>query len=427
MGLNQWLPEYVKRVLERLAESGYSAYCVGGCVRDAIMQRPVHDWDVATSAQPFEITRLFPKTAMTGERFGTVTIISHEGLVEVTTYRTEGGYKDARHPDSVEFLSDIEGDLRRRDFTINAIAASISGEIVDLFGGCVDIGNRIIRCVGDPVERFREDALRMFRAFRFKAELDFEVEQVTLGAITENASIARRISVERIRVELEKTLLSHKPEIAGEIIEAGLLDKYLIIDKPKSCIQFTVLERIARLPSEPALRWSAFCAVLQSSGLIESAADFLRNLKHDKKTINACSAGLSIGEIPGDIARIKRMLAKRGALATRCAAAACEVLQTVWQGSRGLVAACLTDAGFLTYLEHVDAIIASSECYSLKGLRISGSDLIARGHPSGIGIGRTLEALLDHVIDNPEDNDYDTLLKIADYMKQSALDREGST
>jgi len=222
-------PEYIVSALKRVAAEGHECFLVGGCVRDAVMNRQIHDWDFATSATPAEIARLFPKTLMTGERFGTVTVVLPECSVEITTFRTEGVYSDGRHPSEVEFLSSVCEDLSRRDFTINAMAKSADGEIIDPFDGKRDINSRIIRCVGSPNIRFSEDALRMFRAFRFRAQLGFEIDGETERAIYSNAGMASRISSERVRIELEKTLLSKQPEIAAEMINAGLLDRFLVL------------------------------------------------------------------------------------------------------------------------------------------------------------------------------------------------------
>jgi len=169
------------------------------------MDRPVHDWDLATSATPVDVARLFPKTVQTGEKFGTVTIVLPEGTVEATTFRTEGEYNNGRRPEKVEFISNIAEDLSRRDFTMNAMAQSVDGELIDPFGGLKDIKNGIIRCVGGPNTRFSEDALRMFRAYRFSAQFGFTIETETLHAIYANTGSAERISAERIRIELEKT------------------------------------------------------------------------------------------------------------------------------------------------------------------------------------------------------------------------------
>ena len=173
-------PEHIAFILKKLASEGFEAFLVGGCVRDAVMGRPVHDWDLATSATPVDVARLFEKSILTGEKFGTVTVVVQECPVEVTTFRTEGEYLDGRRPESVEFVSSLEEDLSRRDFTINAMAESVEGELIDPFGGIKDIELGVIRCVGGPNTRFSEDALRMFRALRFSAEFGFEIESDTL-------------------------------------------------------------------------------------------------------------------------------------------------------------------------------------------------------------------------------------------------------
>ena len=408
-------PGYAAQVLRRLTESGYAAFFVGGCVRDAIMGRTVHDWDVATSAEPREIAGLFKKAVMTGERFGTVTVIQPEGSVEVTTFRRESGYEDARHPGSVEFVKRLDDDLRRRDFTINAIAASINGEIIDLYEGEKDINSRVIRCVGDPDQRFSEDALRMFRAYRFRAELGFEIEPLTQRAIINNLDKAKIVSAERIRVELEKTILSQKPETAGEIVEVGLLDKYLAAavnygntEDSRGNATFSLenlakLKRLSALPAESALRWCAFCAILLSSGHIEAASKFLRDLRLDGKTIRRCSAALSIPGFPDNRAGIKHLLAKHGTNTVRCSAAARD---TLCKEER--------ENAPMRFLAETDETIASGECFSLSSLDVTGDDLIAAlGHIPGRKIGDMLDALLSHVIENPEDNKRETLLNLS--------------
>jgi len=277
-------PEHIVFLIKRLTAEGHTVYMTGGSVRDRIMGRPVHDWDLATSAAPVDVARLFPKTVMTAERFGTIIVVLRESSVEVTTFRTEGEYQDGRRPENVEFVSSINEDLSRRDFTINAMAESIDGEILDPFGGREDINNGIIRCVGGPNTRFSEDGLRMFRALRFSAEFGFEIESGTLQAIYANASAAARISAERIRIELEKTILSQRPEIAGEMIKIGLLDKFMAVSGKNP----GGLEKIAKLPEEPLLRWCAFCAVLLQKRYINTATELLHDLRLDKKTITTC-------------------------------------------------------------------------------------------------------------------------------------------
>ena len=384
-------PEHIAFVLNRLASEGHDSYLVGGCVRDAVMNRPIHDWDLATSATPVDVARLFPKTVSTGEKFGTVTVVLPECPVEVTTFRTEGEYIDGRHPEEVEFVSNITEDLSRRDFTMNAIAESVDGELIDPFNGIEDIENGIIRCVGGPNTRFSEDALRMFRALRFCAQLGFTIENETLQAIYSGAGMASQISAERVRMEVEKTLMSQKPEIVGEMIKIGLLDKYVAISGKSP----DGLEEIAKLPEEPTLRWCALCAILLDKHYINTATEFLHNMHLDGKTIKTCLRALTITDFPDDEKRIKRLLSKNDTVVVRCAAAASEAL-----------CEC-------SLLEKIDKILSSGECVTLVGLAIAGRDLLAIGHPEGRELGETLNKLLEHVIENPSDNNREILLELA--------------
>ena len=383
-------PEHIASVLNRLTSDGHDAFLVGGCVRDTVMGRPVHDWDLATSAAPVDVARLFPKTVMTGEKFGTVTVVLPECTVEVTTFRAESDYIDGRRPEHIEFVSSLNEDLSRRDFTINAMAESAGGELFDPFGGIKDIKEGLIRCVGGPNTRFTEDALRMFRAFRFSAELGFIIESETLHAIYANAGMAKLISAERVRTEIIKILMSQKPEIAGEMIKVGLLDRYVTTSgkSPEG------LEKIAELPVEVLLRGCAFCAILLKKGLISSAIKFLRDMRLDGKTAKTCLHALAITDIPDNRVGIKRLLAKYGTDIVRCAAA---ISDTINEGS---------------VLKSTDEILASGECISLNDLVVTGRDLMALGYPSGRELGERLKELLDHVIGNPEDNTREALLML---------------
>ncbi|MDE7325772.1 MAG: CCA tRNA nucleotidyltransferase [Lachnospiraceae bacterium] len=221
------LPDQVNTIIHRLQSAGHEAYAVGGCVRDRLLGRTPGDWDITTSARPLEVKSLFGHTVDTGIAHGTVTVlIDHKGF-EVTTYRIDGEYEDARHPKQVEFTSQLSLDLSRRDFTINAMAYNDEAGIIDLFGGIKDIENRIVRCVGNPDSRFKEDALRIMRAVRFCAQLDFQIEPQTLLAIASHAGELSRISAERIRVELTKLLLSDHPERLLTAQETGLTAVFL--------------------------------------------------------------------------------------------------------------------------------------------------------------------------------------------------------
>ncbi|CAH0417771.1 CCA tRNA nucleotidyltransferase [Periweissella ghanensis] len=203
-------------ILETITNAGFEAYFVGGSVRDMLLGKAIHDVDIATSAYPSEIKALFNKTVDTGIEHGTVMILDHGNGYETTTFRTETGYTDFRRPDSVSFVRDLAEDLKRRDFTINALAMRANGEIVDLFNGLEDLDKHIIRAVGDPVERFHEDALRMMRALRFSAQLGFVIEAATNEAIKGEAHLLVNIAVERINVELSKLLL-------GKAVAEGLM------------------------------------------------------------------------------------------------------------------------------------------------------------------------------------------------------------
>lgn len=215
--------EPARPVLQKIERAGYEAYFVGGCVRDTILGDPIHDIDIATSAYPSEIKSIFKRTVDTGIEHGTVMILDHGTGYETTTFRTESGYQDFRRPDKVTFVRSLSEDLKRRDFTINALALKENGEVIDLFDGLTDLKRHLIRAVGDPNERFHEDALRMMRAVRFASKLDFVIDAETLRGIRQNASLLSKIAVERIRVEFEKLLMGQNP-VAGlkDFIETEL-------------------------------------------------------------------------------------------------------------------------------------------------------------------------------------------------------------
>ncbi|HHU22214.1 MAG TPA: CCA tRNA nucleotidyltransferase [Clostridiales bacterium] len=394
------LPKYVTKVMKGLESAGFGAYLVGGCVRDMIMGKRPHDWDVCTDALPHEVMALFPKARPTGLKHGTVTVSLGEGHVEVTTFRTDGEYADHRRPDTVSFISDINEDLRRRDFTVNAIALSLSGEVIDPFDGRKDIADRIIRCVGNPRERFQEDALRMFRALRFSACLGFAVHEATYSAIFEMSHLAAFLAAERIREELEKTLLSPNPHILGQVIEAGLMDSYLA----GSGGAVPELKGFGRLPKNNEQRWAAFCAILERGGLISSSEAFLRQLRLSGSEIRNCGEGasLALNNPPADSLGWKRLLADKGVEIAMCTAAAADVLYS---------------SGSLNVLREV---LNSGECFSLKQLAVTGDDLLALGF-SGIELGETLRLLLDYVIRFPEENERERLLNLATGMERSHI------
>ena len=216
------VPDGARQVIETLQGAGYEAYVVGGCVRDSILGRVPQDWDVTTSAKPMEVKALFKRTIDTGIQHGTVTVMIGSVGYEVTTYRIDGEYEDSRHPKEVIFTPSLEEDLKRRDFTINAMAYNEREGLVDLFGGMEDIDRKMIRCVGDPMARFGEDALRIMRAVRFSAQLGYEIDEGTKEAIRKLAPNLRNISAERIHAELVKLVTSDHPEYLRIAYETGI-------------------------------------------------------------------------------------------------------------------------------------------------------------------------------------------------------------
>jgi len=388
-------PKYVKQVLTTLEIEGFKAFLVGGCVRDMLLGRRPDDWDVCTDALPDEVLAAFPRAYPTGLKHGTVTVAIGKHRVEVTTFRSDGEYVAHRRPESVSFISDLRADLERRDFTINAIALPLSGLLIDPFGGREDLNARLIRCVGEPERRFDEDALRMFRAVRFSARLDFDIDGSTSDAIYACSQLAAFLAPERVCDELQKILSSQRPGMISRVMSYGLLDRYLL--RSKTAVN---LKRLARIPSNRTLRWAALCAALSSHRLIGSTEDFLRSLRLDNATIHACSGGVTIAmeRLPSGNVEWKRLLASEGPEVAGCAAAAADMLNP---------SGCLRSLA---------AIRDSGECFSMKRLAVNGDDLLKLGM-SGIELGRALKSLLDHVIEHPEDNEREKLLELISSAK----------
>lgn len=385
-------PKYVRQVLVTLQSRGHLAYLVGGCVRDILLGVHPQDWDVCTSALPAQVLDIFPNSRPTGIQHGTVTVCVNSRTVEVTTFRTDGSYSDHRHPEAVSFVGDLNADLSRRDFTMNAIALPPDGLLADPFGGVEDIQNRVIRCVGAPALRFEEDALRMFRALRFSARLGFEIEAQTMAAIAEKAPLVASLAPERVRDEVEKLLLTGAPEKAYELISLGLLDAYLI-RRPADGALFA---RIGRMPRKALERWCALCAVLTRYDCITSAAEFLTRLRLDSRTIRCCEQTelMLQGDRPASRAEWKRALNKYGVDSVTCMALCRDALR-----------------GGQCHKE-LKAILKSGECFSMKHLAVTGDDLLALGL-RGRELGEMLRFLLDYVIEYPDNNRRELLLSLA--------------
>ena len=286
------IPKQVEWILLQLEEHGYEAYAVGGCVRDMLLGREPEDWDITTSARPEEVRQVFARTIDTGLQHGTVTVVLDRTGYEITTYRIDGEYEDGRHPKEVAFTRDLKEDLKRRDFTINAMALSRSGELVDPFGGREDLKAGVVRCVGDPSERFSEDALRLLRAVRFAAQLDFTIEERTKLALRAEAPRLSCVSRERVQAELTKTLLSRHPERLCMIREAGMAP-YVSESFPDLFAETEAARRLERrlrlaaaLPSAKAVRWAVFLLEMGE----DAGGRILKEFKLDNETIRCARA-----------------------------------------------------------------------------------------------------------------------------------------
>ena len=389
---NAKTPKYVRQILTTLQGRGYGAYLVGGCVRDMLLGVQPHDWDICTSALPEQVMELFPGSRPTGLSHGTVTVRLGSREAEVTTFRAESSYADHRHPDAVRFVGDLTEDLRRRDFTMNAIALSAEGILTDPFGGMADIRQQRIRCVGEPEERFEEDALRMFRALRFSARLGFSVDLFTLEGIRQKAPLATALAVERVKEELEKTLLSPAPEMLYTVIELGLMDRFLIHRQ----VDPTLLHRLRRLPKKAMERWVAFAVALRRAGCIASEREFLSSLRLDRRCIDCCGEAAALLKTPPPETELqwKRALSQYGVDPVRCAALCLDAF----------------DSG--GHARTLRAILRSGECFSLRHLAVSGDDLIALGL-QGRQVGEMLHFLLDYVMEYPDNNRRELLLSLA--------------
>ncbi len=361
--------EKPEKILKILEEAGYEAYYVGGCVRDLLLGRPVHDWDVTTSALPEETMACFPHCVPTGLRHGTVTVLEDGARAEVTTFRCDGSYGDGRHPDQVTFVRSLREDLARRDFTVNAMAMDRAGGLTDLYGGQADLEAGILRCVGAPERRFQEDALRMLRAVRFSAQLGFAIEPETWTAMGRCASLCARLSAERVRGELEKTLLSDQPHYAVKMADLGLLDRFGL---PKGRDG----RWLARLPRARTVRWAGFCRLYPELDL--SALRLDKRTTHTAQTAARCAA-------PGDEVGWKRLAASEGAAVARAAAALA--------GETALV----------------ERLLESGQCLTLRDLAVTGADFPGLTGPA---VGNCLRRLLDHVLAHPEDNRREILLAL---------------
>lgn len=434
------IPEKAKIILHTLEEAGYEAYVVGGCVRDSILGRSPDDWDITTSAKPEEVKALFRRTVDTGLIHGTVTVMLDKEGFEVTTYRVDGEYEDGRHPKEVSFTASLEEDLKRRDFTINAMAYNPKRGLVDLFGGIQDMENRIIRCVGNPLERFTEDALRILRAVRFSAQLGFSIEGETLKAISVLAPNLKYVSAERIQVELLKLLVSPHPDYLRTAYEAGItkeilpeFDRCMETEQntPHHCYNVGehTLQSLLNIRADKVLRLTM---LLHDFGkpLVKRtdengrdhfkthgpegekmAVSILRRLKMDNDTIRKVRSLIKWHDYrpKGEAVSVRKAASLIG-----------EELFPLYlevQKADILAQSTYRREEKLARLNAVSAfyeeILDRGQCISLKTMALTGRDLIDAGYAPGKELGEILEKLLSHVLENPEDNKKEILLKLA--------------
>ncbi len=437
------LPADVQNIISVLESNGHEAYAVGGCVRDCILGKIPHDWDITTSALPEQVKALFSRTFDTGIEHGTVTVLMHGVGYEVTTYRVDGKYEDGRHPKEVTFTASLEEDLKRRDFTINAMAYNDSRGLVDLFGGEADLEVGIIKAVGNPTERFTEDALRMLRALRFSAQLGFEIEPATYQAIKDLAPTLERISAERIQVEMVKLVTSDHPERLREVYNTGLSKVFFPeLDVMMECNQnnvhhaYTVGEHTIKamelIPADKVLRLTMMlhdiakpaCKTTDDKGQdhfklhpikgADMARTVLRRLKFDNDTTSkVCNLVKNHDDRPAINERnVRRMIIRVGQ----------ENFPDLLEVKRADTLAQSTylrgeKLAYIAELERVfHEIVEAGDCLRIKDLQINGKDLIAMGVPQGQRIGEVLNDIFDAVVDNPELNDRQILLNMAQSM-----------
>ena len=427
------IPPAVLQVLSRLQEGGFQAFLVGGCVRDMVRGQQPTDYDVATDALPDEVERLFRKVVPTGKQHGTVTVLTKGPPVEVTTFRTEGAYLDGRRPSSVEFHANIEDDLSRRDFTINAMAYDpIREELRDPFGGQRDLLARVVRCVGDPDARFREDGLRSLRAVRFAAVLGLTIDPLTAAAIPRSLPTFRKIAIERIREEFSKLLLSSRPRFGIELLRStGLLEVFLPellegVGKEQSDAYADdvfghAMATVEAAPADLMMRLSALlhdvakprtadpkASSRQFPGHeilgAEMATGILERLKFPRKTIDAV-AGLvrhhRLDHLPdasnGDL---RRFLATVGVENIEPQLALAEAN---WRGRGKRVDEAL---GKLSQLRsRIGRVLSAHPPLEAKALALDGNEIMAvlGVGPSGV-VGEATRFLLDQVLESPELN-----------------------
>ncbi|MDR1866975.1 MAG: HD domain-containing protein [Treponema sp.] len=442
------IPPILKEIAAKFSHVGKKVFLVGGAVRDMLRGIKAHDFDLATDALPEEVSSVFKRVFPTGITHGTVTVYFKGQQLEVTTFRTEIGYSDGRHPDMIHFTSSIEEDLSRRDFTMNAMALNIlNGTLIDPFHGAADIQHNIIRCVGDPVERFNEDGLRPLRAVRFAAQLNFSIDSATLEAIPACIASVKKVSQERIRDEIDKIIDSQHPSTAFLLMEKTTLLALILPElaqcrgiEQKGFHRFDVLDhvllacdyaaqhgyphtvRLAALlhdSGKPLVReeqngvWTFYNHEQKSAALAESLLNRLRyphTVMHE--VTHLIKNHMFHYEESWTDAAVRRFIIRVGV----------EHLTALYQLRFADAFATAKQHIPVDYLAplttHVEKILAESHCFSLKDLAINGNDLMQLGIEPGPNMGIILNELLETVISDPALNTFEQLKTIACRLKQ---------
>lgn len=435
------IPTGARKIIARLEQHGYEAYIVGGCVRDSLMGKRPSDWDICTSARAEEMMALFEdkRVIPTGIQHGTLTILAEDGAYEVTTFRIDGEYLDHRHPKSVAFTRELAEDLSRRDFTINAMAWHPERGLIDLFGGVEDLRDRLVRAVGDPVQRFNEDGLRMLRMVRFATVLDFDYDPATYDAVRKQGHLLQYISKERIQVELNKILLAAHPARGLEDLYTLGMYPYIIpmmchtvgfaqrgghhfldvfehsllavgVIAPELVLRLTMLLHDIGKPfvwdSSESLSYDRFDDHAAVSAKL--AGKILRDLKYDnatRKDVVELIAHHNDILLP-DPVNVRRALARLGEVQTRrlVQVKVADLIAHDLAGEREKILALFAEIS-----DVIDEVVARGDCTSVKALAIGGQNMMALGL-SGRAIGQMLNAALELVLEKPEMNTRETLL-----------------
>lgn len=433
------LPEDVKLIINFIEAAGFEAYAVGGCVRDSLLGREPNDWDITTNAKPDQIKEIFHRTIDTGIQHGTVSVLIHGNSYEVTTYRIDGEYEDNRHPRQVEFTTELVEDLKRRDFTINAMAYNEKTGIVDEFSGMDDLEKGIIRCVGNPNERFDEDALRIMRAIRFAAQLGYDIEDETKQAIISFADRLRSISAERINVELTKLIVSPNPGFIRIAYETGILDVILpeiaaLMDitqnNPHHCytIGEHIIHSVENIEADKVLRYAMLFHDIGKGATKTTSKDGIdhfhghsavsatmtreicHRLKFDNDTMGKVLKLVENHDLDiiCDEKHVRRAMNRLGKdifpLLMKVQKADFLAQSMYKRDEKELEVQTLTSL--------YEGIISREECVTIKELAITGGDLIKAGYKQGPAIGETLNSLLEKVIDDPSLNEKEKLMEL---------------